>query len=154
MTSYEIVKLLHILSATVLFGTGLGTAFVVWNANRGGDVAAIAFATRHAVLADWLFTTPAVLFQPLSGLWLVHEAGYGFTEPWLLWVYGLYALVGACWLPVVAIQFRMRRMAARAAAESTALPEAYHRCMRAWLLLGWPAFMSLMAIFWLMVARP
>ena len=61
MTSYEIVKLLHILSATVLFGTGLGTAFVVWNANRGGDVAAVAFATRHAVLADWLFTTPAVI---------------------------------------------------------------------------------------------
>lgn len=154
MTSYEIVKLLHILSATVLFGTGLGTAFVVWNANRGGEVAAIAFATRHAVLADWLFTTPAVLFQPLSGLWLVHELGYGFTETWLLWVYGLYVLVGACWLPVVAIQFRMRRLAARAAIEGTALPETYYRCMRAWLLLGWPAFMSLMAIFWLMVARP
>ena len=154
MTSYEIVKLLHILSATVLFGTGLGTAFVVWNANRGGDVAAVAFATRHAVLADWLFTTPAVFFQPLSGLWLVHEIGYGFTETWLLWVYGLYALVGACWLPVVAIQNRMRRLAARAAIEGTALPETYHRCMRAWLLLGWPAFISLMAIFWLMVARP
>ena len=154
MTSYEIVKLLHILSATVLFGTGLGTAFVVWNANRGGEVAAIAFATRHAVLADWLFTTPAVIFQPLSGLWLVHVLGYGFTETWLLWVYGLYALVGACWLPVVAIQSRMRRLAARAAIEGTPLPEAYHRCMRAWFGLGWPAFLSLMAIFWLMVARP
>lgn len=154
MSPYEIVKVLHILSATVVFGTGLGTAFVVWRAHRGGNVAAIAFATRHAVVADWLFTTPAVIFQPLSGLWLVSEVGYGFTEPWLLWVYGLYALAGACWLPVVGLQLRMSRLAAEAAREGKALPEAYRRYMRAWFTLGWPAFVALVAVFWLMVARP
>lgn len=53
--------MLHIVSATVLFGTGIGTAFVVWRAYRSGEVATIAFAARHAVIADWLFTTPAVV---------------------------------------------------------------------------------------------
>ncbi len=154
MSAYEIVKVLHIVSATVLFGTGIGTAFVVWRADRSGDVAAIAFAARHAVVADWLFTTPAVIFQPLSGLWLAHIAGYDLDEAWLVWAYALYALAAACWLPVVWLQIRMRRLAAEAAAGGTPPLEAYRRCMRAWFVLGWPAFLALLVIFILMVARP
>ena len=154
MSTYEIVKVLHIVSATVLFGTGIGTAFVVWRADRSGEVAAIAFASRHAVIADWLFTTPAVVFQPVSGLWLAHLAGYDLAEPWLVWSYALYALVGACWLRVVWLQIRLRRLAAHAAAHAAPLPEDYRRSMRAWFVLGWPAFLALLVIFWLMVAKP
>ena len=60
---YIIVKWLHILSSTVLFGTGLGSAFYLFTANRGGDVAHIYFAARQVVIADWLFTSPAVVVQ-------------------------------------------------------------------------------------------
>jgi uncharacterized membrane protein len=154
MTLYALVKTLHILSATVLFGTGLGTAWFLWRADRSGDVATIAATSRQVVLADWLFTAPAVIVQPLTGLWLIHLAGYGWTEPWLLWTYGLYGLAGACWLPVVWLQLRLRDLAAEALRQQAPLPAAYHRCMRLWFALGWPAFLAVMIIIYLMVAKP
>jgi uncharacterized membrane protein len=154
MNAYEIVKTLHIVSAAVLFGTGLGTAFFMWRADRSGEVEIVALAARHTVLADWLFTAPTVVFQPLSGLWLAWQAGIGLSESWLVWTYGLYALAAACWLPVVWLQLRMRDLSAEAARTGTQLPPAYRRYMGLWFRLGWPAFLSVLAIFYLMVAKP
>ncbi|MGH6929292.1 MAG: DUF2269 family protein [Dongiaceae bacterium] len=151
---YEIVKTVHILSATVLFGTGLGTAWFMWRADRSGDVAMIAATARNVVLADWLFTTPAVIVQPLSGFWLIHLVGHAPMEPWLLWTYGLYALAAACWVPVVWLQIRMRDLAATARANGASLPPGYRRLARVWFLLGWPAFLAVVAIVFLMVAKP
>lgn len=154
MTSYEIAKTIHVLSATVLFGTGLGTAWFMWRANRSGEVALVAATARNVVLADWLFTTPAVIVQPLSGLWLIDIVGYAPTEAWLLWTYGLYALAGVCWLPVVRLQIRMRDLAEVAHAEGAPLPPAYGRAAGAWFWLGWPAFLAVIVIVYLMVAKP
>jgi uncharacterized membrane protein len=151
---YGWIKLLHVLSAAVLFGTGLGTAFHMWLAHRSGDVRAIAAAARSTVLADWLFTTPAILLQPATGLLLANLAGIDLGEPWLRLVYALYALAGACWLPVVWLQLRVRTMAGAALAGNTQLPAAYQACMRAWFWLGWPAFAAVLAIYALMVTRP
>jgi uncharacterized membrane protein len=153
MTLYALVKTLHVLSGTVLFGTGLGTAWFLWRADRSSDVATIAGTARQVVLADWLFTAPAVVIQPLSGAWLIHLAGYGWTEPWLLWTYGLYALAGACWLPVVWLQLRLRDLAAESLRQKTPLPAAYHWYMRLWFALGWPAFLAVIIIIYLMVAK-
>jgi len=154
MNAYDLVKVLHIVSAAIIFGTGLGTAFVVWRAERSGDLASIAFATRHAVTADWLFTTPAVVFQPLSGAWLIWQGGYDPREAWLLWSIGLYVLAGLCWVPVVRLQLRMRDLASVAVAAGGPLPEGYRRLMTAWTRLGWPAFLAVLVIFGLMVAKP
>lgn len=151
---YPWIKVAHILSATVLFGTGLGTAFQMWMAHRGGDVRAIAAVSRNVVLADLLFTTPAVVIQPATGLAMVWLGGYGFFEPWLIAVYALYVLVGACWLPVVWIQLRVRNLAVAAAAGNLPLPPAYRTLMWWWFWLGWPAFSAVLAIFWLMVEKP
>ncbi len=148
------LKLIHILSATVLFGTGLGTAFFMWRADRSGDLPAIAVTARHVVLADFLFTVPAVMVQPVTGVLMAIEADYTFTEPWLLAAIGLYLLIGACWLPVVRLQLRMRDLAEAARAASEHLPASYHRAMRLWFTLGWPAFASILAVFVLMVFRP
>ena len=151
---YLTIKWLHILSSAVLFGTGIGTAFFMLAAQRSGDVRVIAWATRTVVLADWLFTTPAVIFQPLSGLALARLAHYPMTAPWLIAALVLYVGVGACWAPVVGLQLRMRRLAARAAAEGGELPALYHRCFRLWFVLGCLAFPAVIAIFWLMAATP
>ena len=151
---YELVKTIHILSAAVLFGTGLGTAWFMWRANRSGDVALIFGTARLVVLADLLFTTPAVIVQPLSGFWLIHLAGYGLTETWLMWTYGLYAVAGACWLPVVWLQVRMRDLAASSCTGKRPLPPQYHRLQRIWFILGWPAFLAVIVIVHLMVAKP
>jgi uncharacterized membrane protein len=152
VTLYEIVKTLHILSAAVLFGTGLGTAWFFWQAHCTSDAATIAATARAVVRADWLFTTPAVILQPVTGAWLIRAVSYSPAEPWLLWTYALYALTGACWLPVVWLQIRMRDLAAAAA--DGALPSLYHRYARIWFALGWPAFVAVIVIFGLMVARP
>jgi len=153
MHDYLLLKTVHILSSTLLFGTGLGTAFHGWMANRSGVLAARRVVNRNVVLADWLFTTPAVIVQPVTGVWLANLAGYPLTTPWLMAAIVLYILVGACWLPVVAIQIRMRRIA-EAIPDGADLPRHYHRLARWWFVLGWPAFIGVIIIFWLMVAKP
>ncbi len=149
-----VVKWLHVLSSTVLFGTGLGTAFFLWSAHRSGNAATIAAVARLVVKADWLFTATSGVVQPVTGLMLIHGFGYGLTERWLLWTYGLYLLALACWLPVVKLQITMRDIATQAAANNTPLPLAYHRAARLWFALGWPAFIALLVVFYLMITRP
>ncbi len=154
MDAYLLIKLVHIVGATLLFGTGLGTAFFMWRADRSGDVAAIAITARNVVLADWLFTAPAIVVQPISGFLLALETGWSLTEGWILLSLGLYAVAGVCWLPVVWLQTRMRDLAGAARDDATALPPEYRRYMRIWFALGWPAFAAVAAIFALMVYRP
>jgi uncharacterized membrane protein len=154
MDAYAIVKTVHILSATVLFGTGLGTAFFFWRAHVPGNEAGRLIAARTTVLADWLFTTPAVLLQPLTGAWLISKAGIQSDDLWLVATYGLYGLAALCWLPVVAIQFRMKRMLEQEAAGAVIDRLLYDRLFRTWFLLGWPAFGGLVVVFFLMVLKP
>ncbi|MGF1629233.1 MAG: DUF2269 family protein [Kiloniellaceae bacterium] len=154
MESYLIARGLHIVSAIVLLGTGLGTAFQMYAACRSGDVPGIARVSRQVVQADWFFTTPAAVAQPVTGLWLVHLSGYGFAEPWLLVSYLLFGLAGAAWLLVVTLQIDMERLAALAARSGTALPEIFASRFRLWVQLGWVGFGSLAGIIVLMVAKP
>lgn len=154
MDPYLTAKWLHILSSTVLFGTGMGTAFQMVMAMRTRDARTIGNVAGAVVLADWLFTTPAGLIQPLSGLWLIHETGRSLTEPWLLLVYGLYVLAFLCWAPVVVLQQRIRDLAQEAAQAGRALPTKALRLYRIWFALGWPAFGALVWVFWLMVTKP
>lgn len=149
-----LLKTIHILSAILLFGTGLGTAFHGMASNLSRDVRAIAVTNRNVVIADWLFTTPTVLIQPVSGVWLAHLQGWPLSTGWIVWSLALYALAGICWLPVVWLQLRMRRMAEQTVAEGTALPPLYHRYFRIWFVLGWPAFAAMVAIVALMVLKP
>jgi uncharacterized membrane protein len=152
--AYLLVKWLHILSSTVLFGTGIGSAFYLLFASLSRDVRAIAVVSRHVVLADWIFTSSTVVIQPLTGIYLIHLAGYPWSSRWILWTIGLYCVAGACWLPVVWIQLRMRDMAHVAARDGAALPARYWRYLRLWVALGIPAFVAITIVFWLMVAKP
>ncbi len=152
---YLLLKWLHILSSTFLFGTGIGSAFYMLVASLTRDVRAIAVVSRHVVIADWLFTTPAIIIQPVTGFAMLHIAGMSFGSRWVVGSVILYVLAVACWLPVVWMQMRMRDMAMRAAATGDIeLPALYWRYFSYWILLGIPAFLSLVIIFWLMVARP
>lgn len=154
MNAYAALKLLHILASTLLFGTGLGIAFFMWSTHRTGNVHAIANVARLTVLADLLFTTPAVIVQPISGFLLMRLVGFDLHAAWLQAAIALYLVVGACWLPVVWLQWRAQKLAQHAASHNTPLPMSYHRYMKAWFFLGWPAFIGVLAIFWLMVAKP
>lgn len=154
MHDYLILKLVHILSATFLFGTGLGTAFYMWRADVSGDIQSIALVSRNVVLADWLFTAPTVIIQPLTGLWLVSLLHLPLSITWIWLSLALYALIVACWIPVVFIQIRVARHAARLAAGGQPPDRRFRHLMRAWYALGWPALFAMLGIFWLMVFKP
>jgi len=151
---YLLLKWLHVLGSTVLLGTGAGIAFFMLMAHRSGDVRLIAGVARIVVVADYVFTATAVVAQPVTGALLARTAGYSLGEGWILFSIGLYLLTGAFWLPVVWMQSRMRDLAAAAAASGAPLPAEYHRLFRWWFAFGFPAFTAVLAIFWLMIARP
>ncbi|HEX8621805.1 MAG TPA: DUF2269 domain-containing protein [Allosphingosinicella sp.] len=154
MTAYYLLKWLHVIGATVLLGTGAGIAFFMLMANRGGDVRVIAATARIVVIADYVFTASAVVAQPVTGVLLAWTVGYSLGEGWILASIALYLLTGAFWLPVVWMQSRMRDLAQAAAAAGSPLPAEYHRLFRRWFAFGFPAFTAVLAIFWLMIARP
>jgi uncharacterized membrane protein len=152
--TYLVVKWLHVLSSTLLFGTGLGSAYYLYFASRTRDPRVIAPVVRHVVIADWIFTTPTVVIQPVTGFWLMHLAGFPFDTPWIAWSIALYLLAGAAWLQVVWMQIRMRDMAAAAAGHGATLPGTYWQYLRIWVALGIVAFLALVIVFYLMVAKP
>lgn len=154
MQTYLWLKWLHIMSATLMFGTGLGTAFYKWSTDRSGNVQAVAVVMERVVLADWLFTTPAVILQPLTGIWMAHLAGWPLDHGWLFWALALYMLAGICWLPVLWQQIEMRNLACQAAQQGTVLPYRYTRLCRWWFGLGVLAFSALIAVYLLMVFKP
>ena len=98
MDLYVLVKTPHIVSATILFGTGIGIANFMFFGHRSGSVPECIFAARMTVKADFLFTLPPVIVQPISGAWLVWRAGFPWNDYWLVLTYGLYLLAGACWV--------------------------------------------------------
>ncbi len=151
--NYLDIKTLHILSMVLLFGTGLGSAFYKWMADRSGQLETIAVTNRHVVLADWLFTTPTVLFQPLSGWWMVSQLGLPLATPWVAASLALYALAGVCWLPVVWLQIRMRDLSTEALRDEQPLPARYHCYARLWFCLGVPAFIAMLAVVFMMVNK-
>jgi len=154
MTTYFILKYLHVIGATVLLGTGAGIAFFMLMAHRSGDAAVIAGTARIVVIADIVFTTTAVVAQPITGLLLAREVGYSLWEGWIVVSMALYVFTGAFWLPVVWMQAKMRDLARAAVASGEPLPPAYHRLYRWWFAFGFPAFAAVMVIFWLMITRP
>ena len=154
MDSYALVKTAHILSAMVLFGTGLGIAFYFWMGGRGEDDKAAMFAARATVTADYVFTLTAVIAQPLTGAWLVWRGGFDPFDRWLVLTYVLYLLAGACWIPVVFIQVRIRDMLRLKVNGEPFDASAYKRLRAWWFALGWPAFLALVIVVHLMVTKP
>ncbi|HEX7606665.1 MAG TPA: DUF2269 domain-containing protein [Usitatibacter sp.] len=151
---YLLAKWLHVAGGAILFGTGIGIAFHLWITVRAGNVVAIAATARATVLADFVFTLPAIVLQPLTGIALASAMGYPLASAWIVASFALYVVAGACWIPVVFIQLRLRALAEKAALDGLPAGEEFHRLARRWFLLGWPAFIAVAAIFWLMIARP
>ena len=147
---YLTIKLIHIVSATILFGTGLGSAFYMYMAYRSGNMAAMAETNRIVVIADFVFTTPTVVIQLITGLYLLNHLGIEWTSAWSLTVFALYAFVGACWVPVVWLQIALRNQA-----RLLERPDSQYRLqMKIWMVLGMLAFPAVLILYAFMVYRP
>ncbi len=151
--TYLTLKYLHLLSMVLLFGTGLGSAFYKWMADRSRNVTHIAIVNKHVVLADWLFTTPTIVIQPITGIWMLYLINIPLTTSWVLISLLLYAIAGLCWLPVVWLQIRMQKLAQLAVDQKTDLGNQYWRYARIWFYLGIPAFIAMVLIVLLMVMK-
>ena len=154
MNTFLILKWAHILSSVLLVGTGFGSAFYLYFINRTRNTQSIAEVSRLVVKADFWFTSPTIIIQPLTGFAMISIAGYSLTQTWLLWTYALYVLAGACWLPVVWLQIRMDAIANAALLSKSPLPTRYWQYARYWEWLGYPAFLAMFAIYGLMVIKP
>lgn len=153
MDNYLILKYLHILFATVLFGTGVGIAFFMLMAARSKNISVILHTARIVIVADWLFTAPAVLGQFITGALLMKRLQYSFDAPWFHTVFSVFVFIGCCWVPVVIIQYRLKKLA-KEAEKTGILCNSFHRAMRLWILLGIPAFVGILVILWLMIFKP
>jgi len=150
----DLLRWLHVIGATLLLGTGAGIAFFMLMAHRTGEAAIVAHTAATVVIADWLFTAASVVAQPVTGVLLARAIGWPLTQGWILLSLGLYLVVGLFWLPVVVIQTRMRNLARQAVRDGEPLPADYFRLYRIWFACGFPAFAGVLAILWLMIARP
>jgi uncharacterized membrane protein len=151
---YLIIKWIHVLSATVIVGIGFGTAFYKWMADRSGNLRTIADVSGFVIKADWWFTTPAIVVQPITGLMLAHQAEFPITSGWVAWALLLYFITGAFWLPVLWLQYRMHSLASEALMTGSTLPKEYQSRARQWFWLGIPAFSAMIAVYALMIFKP
>lgn len=154
MNTIVLLRWLHVVGAAVLLGTGAGIAFFMLMAHRTRDAALIAHTARIVVIADYLFTAAAVIAQPVTGAFLVEVVGWGWQQGWIRLSIALYVFTGIFWLPVVWMQARMRDLARDAASNAKPLPPQYDRLFRLWFACGVPAFLAVLAIIWLMLAKP
>jgi uncharacterized membrane protein len=152
--TYLFLKYLHVVGAAVILGTGAGIAFFMLMAHRSRDPAFVARTAAVVVLADLIFTAPAIVAQPFTGYLLLRQTGIALSQGWVAASLALYAVAGAFWLPVVWMQARMRDLAREAAAGGKPLPASYHRMFRWWFCFGFPGFGAVMLIVWLMIAKP
>lgn len=154
MNIYLIVKTVHIISSTVLFGTGVGIAFFMFRSYFTDNLQEKLYAAKGTVIADYVFTLPAVITQFTTGVWLVWKSGYHWAEFWLTATYAIFILAGFCWLPVIWIQVRLRNILLECVENQTIIPDQYVKLFRLWFLLGWPAFIGLIVVFFMMVMKP
>lgn len=151
---YIWLKYLHILSSTVLFGTGIGTASVMLYAYYQEDIKVKAAIYRYVVLVDWFFTGISGIVQPLTGFILVYLAGYALTSAWIMGSIIGYIITAVCWVIVAYLQVKIRNITLQAVNNHSALPQQYDFYFKYWFMLGWPAFFSLLIVFYLMTAKP
>lgn len=153
MDSYFLLRLLHILSAIVVMGTGAGIAFFMFMAYRSKNISAIIVTARNVILGDWLFTFPAVITQFVTGLWLMEKLNYSYTSTWFYWVIGLFVFIGACWIPVIRIQYLLFAQAKLSLSQGK-LSAKFSRYMTWWISLGIPAFLAILALLFIMIFKP
>lgn len=153
MNTYFVMKWLHILSSVLMVGTGFGSAVYFFFVNRWGDIHAKQYVARMVVFCDWLFTTPTIILQPISGYWLMRQSGWTFDSPWFLSVLLVYVIVGMSWLPVVWLQIRMKQLLDEALKQNKPIPSLYETYRKWWEGLGVIGFGGSTVLFYLMVSK-
>jgi len=152
--SYQLLIFIHLLSTLLMLGVGGGSAFYKFMADRSNNIEVIVHTNKIVVFADWIFTTPSAIMQPISGVLLMYQTGYSLKDNWLFFSIILYIFAGILWLIAVYIQLLMKKMAIKAQKENVPLKKEYYRLVNYWIILGFFSFLAVIIIFGLMIMKP
>lgn len=147
--TYQTLKLIHIISATIMFGTGLGSAFYLFYTYKFSKFSTVKEILNIVIIADYIFTTPSVILQLATGLWLSHYMKLISTN-WFLIALLFSLLVYALWIRAVFLQLKMKKTLENAKEYNV----QFHQQMKGWFFLGIPAFFGSLFLFYLMVFKP
>ncbi|MBR0713992.1 DUF2269 domain-containing protein [Bradyrhizobium liaoningense] len=150
---YPILKLLHIMSATILFGGGIFAALLGTIVFGSKKVKVIAEVGPHIVKVESYLTVLSALAQIITGWWMASLAGFPVWTGWLGWALVLFCIAGLCWIPGVWLQHRMVDLCKKASETSSELPAVYHELFKNWTFLGLPSTAAMIGIFYLMVFK-
>ena len=155
MNTYLVLKTLHVLSAMVVLGTGIGIAWYTLRGWLSNDHRILHWISRETVRADWLFTTSAIVFLLASATGMLAINPAWLQQPWLQLSIALTGAVFLLWLPVLVLQYRLRTHTQSEKAQ----PQGHgvqrvQTIMRSWCVLGILALPMMVTIVYLMVAKP
>ncbi len=146
--SYPLLKLIHIISATIMIGTGLGSAFYLYFTYKKGQVSTVKEVLKLVVTADTIFTTPSVVIQFITGLLLSNLLGFTYTN-WFWVVLSVSFVVLILWVRAALIQLKLKKILDK----EKSLTVQFHRLMKIWFYLGVPSFLGAVYIYYLMVYK-
>lgn len=146
--SYQLLKLIHILSATLMIGTGFGSAFYLFFTYKKSSVSTIKDVLTLVVLADAIFTTPSVIIQLITGIMLSNMMGLTYTN-WFWVVISVSGIVFILWIRAAFIQVKLKKILA----EENEISIRFHRMMNIWFYLGIPSFLGSVYLYYLMVYK-
>ncbi len=147
--SYQLLKLIHIVSATLMIGTGLGSAFYLFLTYKRSQVSTVKEVLKLVILADTIFTTPSVIIQLVTGVMLSNLMGMTYTN-WFWVVFSVSFIVLVLWIRAAFIQIKLKKILEN----ENEIPEKFHRLMKIWFYLGVPSFLGSVYIYYLMVYKP
>lgn len=147
--SYQILKLIHIVSATLMIGAGIGSAFYLFLSYKRFAVSTLKDVLKLVVLADSIFTAPAVVVQFITGLLLSNMLNMTGTN-WFWVVLAVSGVVLVMWLRAAYLQIELRKMLET---ENEVTPSFHHK-MKVWFYLGIPSFLGALYLYYLMVYKP
>ncbi len=145
---YQVLKLIHILSATLMIGTGLGSAFFLFLTYKGRNVQNLRHVVKLVIRADKYFTAPSVIIQLITGILLSNILELTYSR-WFWIVLSTSLVIFILWLRAAFIQVWLSRQLL----QSEVLTPEFHQNMRLWILLGVPSFALSIFIYYMMVFK-
>ncbi|MBL4735110.1 MAG: DUF2269 domain-containing protein [Flavobacteriales bacterium] len=146
---YHILKLIHIVSATLMIGAGIGSAFYLFLSYKRYQASTLKDVLKLVVMADSVFTAPSIIIQFITGLMLSNMLSLTSTD-WFLIVMGVSGLILVMWLRAAFLQIKLRKILEK---ENEITPE-FHYLMKVWFYLGVPSFLGALYLYYLMVYKP
>lgn len=146
---YFFLKIIHIISATLMIGTGLGSAFYLYFTYKNSSPETIKDVLKLVIKADTIFTTPSVLVQLITGILLSNQMNLTFTY-WFWVVCSVSLVILVLWVRAALIQLKLRKILER----DEYISDEFHQKMKIWFYLGIPSFLGSIYIYYLMVYKP